>query len=120
MKLNHMELAVTDATACAAFFAAHFGFADVAPGGDGWRIMADGSGFTLVINRQDETAYPAGFHIGFLQPDRAAVGAVYGQLCGAGVEILHPLSETADAWLFLCRVPGSQVALEVSWRPSRR
>lgn len=120
MRLNHMEIAVADAEAAALFFQRHFGFRDVAPGGPGWRVMADTSGFVLVLNRQDDCAYPEGFHIGFLQTERAAVDLAYQRLRDAGAEIVHPLSDTAGAWLFLCRVPGSLINLEVSWRPTRR
>lgn len=121
MVLNHMELPVRDLYAAAAFFSGHFGF-DRVPGPNlpDRAILRDAGGFTLVLSQAADTAWPSGFHIGFMRESREDVDIQYRALSGAGVPIVLPLGETAGAWMFLCQAAGSEVTVEVSWRPPRR
>jgi catechol 2,3-dioxygenase-like lactoylglutathione lyase family enzyme len=114
MQLNHFDLAVPDLTAAAAFFEHGFSFRTVSSF-DGMRILVGEGGFVLALSHDEAPQYPASFHIGFLQPSRAAVSDTYERLRAAGIAAAMP-TDAYGAFIFHCQVPGG-VPVEVAYRP---
>lgn len=87
MRINHLDLQVTDVQASVAFFA-HFGLElQSSPRSPALAILGDGHGFVLVLQRRDAVTYPEGFHLGFLVDDIAAVHAHHQRARAAGLGI---------------------------------
>lgn len=120
MRLNHLDLSVSDVPGARDFFETFLGFrCEATKGRDALSILRDESGFVLVLNpfREDSpTQYPADFHIGFLLETEQAVRELYERLTAAGTEIVHPLNHRRGALMFYFRAPGG-VLVEISWRP---
>ena len=70
MQLKHMNLCVSDVLATRDFFVNHFDFTAVSEQrSDAFSILADESGFSLVIMKakpEVQVVYPGSFHIGFI------------------------------------------------------
>lgn len=89
MKLNHLDLRVSDVRAFAAFLVNNFDFvvtknrdSDVAV------FLDDGHGFSLVLQRADGVVeYPEAFHLGFLVDAPDAVHRARERLAAAGVAV---------------------------------
>ena len=114
MKLNHLDLQVSDVQQLAAFLERHFDLVrlsnDRSPA---IAILHDGAGFTLVIQRRtDDARYPDGFHIGFIHEGAAAVRAHHARLAGAGLST-SPIDVNARGTRFYLTAPGD-ILVEVS------
>jgi catechol 2,3-dioxygenase-like lactoylglutathione lyase family enzyme len=121
MKLNHLDLCVTDVGATAAFFTEHFGLhLQAMKGRDALAILRDEAGFTLVISRaRDDEAhrYPDDFHVGFLLDRAEAVHEAYARLREAGVATDDPPRDVRGGATFYVRGP-ERILIEVAYRPS--
>lgn len=118
MKLNHLDLQVLDVPAAAAFFAQHFELAlQTRPDSPAIAILGDGAGFTLVLQRRAEVAYPEGFHVGFIVDDPALVYARREALAAAGVAV-SPVDVNGRGTVCYCHGP-SGILIEVSARRPR-
>ena len=118
MRLNHLDLLAHDVQALAGFFVTHFDFTrlsnDRSPA---VAILRDSGDFTLVVRRRADAApYPDGFHVGFYQPDIAAVEAHHARLTAAGLEI-GPIDRSGRGTMFYLRAPEG-ILVEVN-APSR-
>lgn len=114
MRLNHLDLQAHDIQLLATFLVEHFDLArltnDRSPA---LCVLTDREGFTLVIQqRTDDTPYPAGFHIGFIQPTAAAVVAHHARLTEAGLTV-GPIDVNARGTRFYLHAP-EQLLIEVS------
>lgn len=89
MKLNHLNLVVTDVAAAIRFFEDYFGFTCSEVKGDNLiAILRNDDDFTLVVmTSKEEQAYPKAFHLGFMQETEAEVRAVYDQLKAGGIPV---------------------------------
>lgn len=89
--LNHLNLVVPDPDVAEAFFTTYFAFT-VRTRHRALIVLDGADGFVLVLMRANESApaYPAGFHIGFLVADEAAVDAEYARLTAAGLDLPKP------------------------------
>jgi lactoylglutathione lyase len=109
MRLNHINLTVSDVPASRDFFANYFGFKCVAERGrDALAVMVDDSRFVLTLNNFDksaEVAYPGAFHVGFMQESREAVDAIFERLKAGGLDP-QPPREFHGAWTFYFTAPG--------------
>ena len=115
MKLNHLNLSVTDVPAAHAFLATHFGLRD---GGVNHSIgfLFDESGLVLSLTHmkvggETEVRYPATFHIGFIQESEERVNEINRQLRNAGIDVPAP-SRQHGSWTFYFEAPGG-VKVEV-------
>jgi catechol 2,3-dioxygenase-like lactoylglutathione lyase family enzyme len=119
MRLNHLDLFVSDVSKTRDFFETFLGFrCEATKGKDALSILKDESGFVLVLSRFREdspTQYPTDFHIGFLLETVQAVRDAYERFTVAGVEIVYPLNERRGSLMFYCRAPGP-VLIELSCR----
>jgi lactoylglutathione lyase len=106
MKLNHINLAVTDVAAAADFLEAHFGLTK-GGGNAGMALLTDSSGLALTLmksGKADGARYPPTFHVGFLLDSDAEVDAVYRRLTEAGLDVNAP--ERRHAYGFYVNAPG--------------
>lgn len=93
MKLNHINLGVSDVAQAVDIFGRFFG---LVPAGDGMPIndqmafLKDDVGALVSVFRVPDPQYPKVFHIGFLQDTPEQVRAIYAQLTDAGFEIRPP------------------------------
>lgn len=89
MKLNHINLVVTDVAAAVKFFEVYFAFTCTEIKGDNIVAVLKGAeNFTLVImTSKDIEAYPKAFHIGFMQESKEDVIDVYNQLKTGGIGV---------------------------------
>lgn len=93
MKLNHINLGVSDVPQAVEIFQRHFG---LQPAGDGMPIndqmafLRDDVGALLSMFRVEDPQYPRVFHIGFLQDSPEQVQQIYQQLTESGFQIPAP------------------------------
>jgi lactoylglutathione lyase len=109
MKLNHLNLAVTDVMGAHAFLQKYFGLQD-AGGNDKIAFLTDENGLLLSLTSMKlgkETAvrYPATFHIGFIQESEQRVDEINRRLKEDGLEVPPP-SRQHGSWTFYFLAPG--------------
>lgn len=113
MKLNHINLLVTDVTTSISFFEQYFNFKCLEIKGDNLLAVLQGSdGFTLVLmasslNRKGNTSYPDAFHIGFFLDSRNEVTDLYNRLVAAGFATEHPPGNMRGSYGFYFNAPGN-------------
>lgn len=92
MKLNHLNLTVTDVRAAAAFLETYFGLTNQG-GNAGMALVRDDDGFVLTLmkrSRGDTAPYPGTFHVGFFVADEATVDEVHRRMVDGGVAAPPP------------------------------
>lgn len=90
MKLNHLNLVITDVSNAVRFFEKHLGFKCIVNRNDAMAILKNGDDFVLVLwssklNKSDQAKYHENFHIGFYQQDKESVIEIYEKLQGENV-----------------------------------
>ena len=106
MKLNHVNLTVTDVRAAAAFLEKYFGLRQMG-GNAGMAFLSDGDGFVLTLMKPAKTvtvAYPSTFHIGFFVEREATVDDIHRRLREDGFDVAAP--ERHHAYGFYVQAPG--------------
>jgi lactoylglutathione lyase len=106
MKLNHINLTVTDVQAAASFLETYFGLQSYG-GNKGFMALGDEDGMVLTLmkgKRDVEVKYPETFHIGFGQASEADVTALYERMKADGFDVAPP--ERHHAWTFYVLAPG--------------
>ena len=119
MKLNHIDLPVTDIAGACAFFEKHFRFRCIFSRDDGLTVLLDEDGLALTLSavvQGERPIYPTGFHIGFNLDDQDELFETHGRILAAGVPIVRPLGDLGGALTFHCQAPGP-ILVEVAWRP---
>jgi catechol 2,3-dioxygenase-like lactoylglutathione lyase family enzyme len=119
MKLNHLNLTVTDVAAARAFLETYFELKTVHTNKH-MAFLSDDNGLLLgltsmAMNQESEVRYPASFHIGFMQDSEAAVNAINQRLKADGFEIPPP-ARMHGSWTFYFQAPGG-FTLEVQTAP---
>jgi catechol 2,3-dioxygenase-like lactoylglutathione lyase family enzyme len=113
MKLNHINLPVTDVATSISFFEQYFDFKCIEVKGDNLLAVLQGSdGFTLVLmagsfNRNGNTTYPDAFHIGFFVDSRNEVNDIYNRLIAGGFATEHPPGNLRGSYGFYFDAPGN-------------
>lgn len=88
MKLNHLDLEVSNVPSLTRFLVDHFDFQAITRvDSPKLAVLTDGDGFTLVLQHTEEPAGASLGHIGFLVDDPAEVHARHAKLIAAGVEV---------------------------------
>jgi lactoylglutathione lyase len=116
MKLNHLNLAVTDVRAAKAFLETYFGLTATPGIGDDERftLLRDDAGMAITLMRgaaSAEVSYPGTFHIGFIQPTEEAVDAIHQRMAHDGHDV-RPPKRFHGSWTFYANAPGG-FAVEV-------
>ncbi len=113
IKLNHVNLPVTDVAACAEFFEQYFNFKCTGVKGNNMLAVMEGEdGFILVLmadtfNRNGNNNYPDAFHIGFLVDSHEQVAEAYDRLNKGGVAIKQPPAPLRGGYGFYFNAPGN-------------
>src|SRR5262245_47309765 len=112
MKINHLNLTVTDVLAAAGFLEKYFGMRRMG-GNAGMAFLMDDDGFVLTLmraRRGTELKYPANFHIGFGQESEERVNEINRRLKDDGYDVPPPSRQ--HAWTFYIDAPGG-ITIEV-------
>ncbi len=120
LKLNHVNLTVSDVPGLSDFFVRGFAFRVTESRGNGRFAVLEGmDGFILSLMHGKDgthTAYPPLFHLGFLLKEKKTVREVHRRICEAGYEVPEPavLERGGEPTFgFYHKAPGG-VVVEVS------
>jgi lactoylglutathione lyase len=92
VRLNHVNLTVTDVPAAARFLETYFGLEGMG-GNAGMAFLTDEDGFVLTLmkaRRADPPAYPSTFHIGFFIESEDRVDEINRRLREDGFDVAPP------------------------------
>jgi lactoylglutathione lyase len=106
VRLNHVNLTVTDVRAAAQFLETYFGL-ETRGGNAGMAFLSDGDGFVLTLMKargSDPPAYPSTFHIGFFIEDEDRVDEINRRLKEDGFDVAPPTR--SHAYGFYVEAPG--------------
>jgi lactoylglutathione lyase len=115
MKLNHLNLSVSDVPQTARFFEEFLGLrCTELKGKDTPAVLYDENGFALILSfdRKTTPSYPKDFHLGFIQDNQKRVSEIHERLQTAGYEI-NPPRAMHGSWGFYFRAP-SDIEIEIS------
>lgn len=113
MKLNHINLPVSDVAASSSFFEQYFNFKCTEKKGDNLIAILQGiDGFTLVLmannfNRNGNSTFPDAFHVGFLLESRQDVTDVYNRLLAGGFAAEQAPANMRGGYGFYFNAPGN-------------
>ncbi len=110
MKINHLNLTVTEVQAASEFLVKYFGLRSMgADGGMGFLTDDEAEwGFVLTLMKAGRTAsvsYPRNFHIGFFVDARSTVDEINRRLREDGYDVPPP-EDNGHAYGFYVNVPG--------------
>jgi lactoylglutathione lyase len=110
MKLNHLNLTVTDVPATRRFLETYFGLRPMAgeAASKSFDVLFDDAGLVLTLIKGRDVKYPSTFHIGFLQPTERHVDELNERLRADGYPV-KPAGRAHGAWTFYFRAPGGFV-----------
>jgi lactoylglutathione lyase len=106
VRLNHLNLTVTDVAAAAGFLERYFGL-QAGGGNAGMAFLTDEDGFVLTLmkaRRSDPPGYPSTFHSGFFSEDEDRVDEINRRLNEDGFEVPPP--SRSHAYGFYVQAPG--------------
>lgn len=105
LRLNHLNLTVTDVSGAGDFLERYFGLRRMG-GNAGMSFLTDGGGFvlTLMKGKATEVAYPQTFHAGFFVEDDETVDEVNRRLKEDGFDVEPP--QRRHAYTFYVEAPG--------------
>ena len=104
MRLNHLNLTVSDVSASREFLEKYFGMKCVGSRGNGFAAMFDDGGFVLTLMKGKDVQYPETFHIGFPQENEEQVNLINQRLKDDGFEVEPP--QQAHGYTFYVKAPG--------------
>ena len=109
MKLNHLNLTVTDVPGARAFLEKYLEMED-GGGNDNIAFLRDENGMVLTltsmkVGREVEVRYPATFHVGFIQESKGRVDKINKRLKDDGFDVPPP-SRQHGSWTFDFLAPG--------------
>ncbi len=117
MRLNHLDLQVSDVHAARAFFETHFGLRCTYARGDQIAIFTDETGFAFGVSNlfrhRGTPLYPPDFHVGFILENAAQVEDAYHRLRAADVETVSEPRIGGTHLYFVCLGPDG-IRVEVS------
>jgi len=117
MKLNHLNLSVTDVAETRKLFEKYFGFTGFKEvGNEKFALLFGEDGFVLNLMRVAQVSYPETFHIGFMQESEERVNEINQRLKDDGYDVKPP-GKLHGAWTFYFRVPGGGFLIEVLHQP---
>jgi lactoylglutathione lyase len=110
MKLNHLNLTVSDVQAARTFLETYFGLRGLEgfPGDDNFTMLFDETGFGLSLMKANGTGpvnYPGRFHIGFIQESVERVNEINQRLKDDGYRVPTP-KHFHGSWTFYLQAPG--------------
>ena len=102
MRLNHLNLVVSDVQKFIDLFTLYFGFKCTETKGENIIVvLKNEDDFTLVImSSKDTIQYPSAFHIGFMQENIEAVDQLYEDLNTGGIVVGQGPRKIRDSYGF--------------------
>jgi catechol 2,3-dioxygenase-like lactoylglutathione lyase family enzyme len=110
LKLNHVDLQVSDVSTARRFFETFFGLRCTYQRAGQIALLEDEAGFSLGVSNlrgSPPPAYPPDFHVGFVLERTSDVRDVYARLRAAGVAMKFDLQEAGPNLAFQCVGPDS-------------
>ncbi|MDK8179940.1 VOC family protein [Paenibacillus sp. UMB4589-SE434] len=108
MKLNHVNLTVTDVPAAQHFLETYFGLKRMDTGQNlresSFSVLIDDDGSVITLMKGTEVNYPKTFHIGFMQENEDQVNALNQRLKDDGYQVAPP--RRSHGWTFYVKAPG--------------
>lgn len=104
MKLNHLNLTVTDVTAAREFLEKYFDLKCLTTRGNAFAVLQDNNHMVFTLMKGTEVNYPATFHIGFIQESEEHVNELNARLKKDGYDVDPP--KRAHGWTFYVKAPG--------------
>jgi lactoylglutathione lyase len=107
VKLNHVNLTVSDVQAARRFLERYFGLRSPGGGKKNFDVLFDDNGLVLTLigaGKGKTVAYPPSFHIGFMQPTEEDVDRINARLREDGFEVEPP--QRLHGWTFYVEAPG--------------
>ncbi|MCU6713109.1 VOC family protein [Paenibacillus sp. J5C_2022] len=109
MKLNHVNLTVTDVIAARQFLEKYFGLCNLDTSGDtrsdeAFAVLLDDDGSVITLMKGKEVRYPRTFHIGFIQESEERVNELNLRLRNDGYNVAPP--KRSHGWTFYVQAPG--------------
>jgi lactoylglutathione lyase len=110
MKINHLNLTVTDPVETQQFLVKYFGLKPMGKSNDRMAFLKDDNGMVLSLmamkaGKESEVKYPATFHIGFIQESQRRVDEINRRLKADGFDV-PPASKQHGSWTFYFDAPG--------------
>ena len=105
MKLNHLNLTVTDALETQKFLEKYFGLKPLGKGNARMAFLSDDDGMVLSMFKGTEVKYPDSFHIGFIQESPEQVNEINRRLKLDGFDVPAP-GKMHGSWTFYFVAPG--------------
>ena len=110
MKVNHLNLTVTDPVETQQFLVKYFGLKPRGRGNQNMALLSDDNGMVLSLmnmkmDRKSEVKYPDTFHIGFIQDSEEQVNEINRRLKADGFDVPPP-SRQHGSWTFYFDAPG--------------
>jgi lactoylglutathione lyase len=116
MKLNHVNLTVTDVPQTRRLFETYFGLTRSRElGNENFDVMFDDDGSAITLMKSDEVSYPKTFHVGFIQESEEQVNEINQRLKDDGFDVKPP-KRFHGSWTFYFRAPGGFM-IEVPYDP---
>jgi lactoylglutathione lyase len=116
MKMNHVNLTVTDVPQTRRLFETYFGLTRSRElGNDNFDVMFDDDGSAITLMKGDEVSYPKTFHVGFIQESEEQVNEINQRLKDDGFDV-EPPKRFHGSWTFYFRAPGGFM-IEVPYDP---
>lgn len=115
MKLDHINLTVSDVARTSAFLKKHFGYRDMFEDNNaGIAVLEDGSDMHINLMKGSKISYPKNFHIGFDLETEENVNKLYERLVADGIKISKPKHVAWGSYTsnFLC--PGGDFSIEIA------
>ena len=110
MKLNHLNVTVSNVPETHRFLEKHFalkGYGGREPG-EAMSFLSDDNGMVLTLTRAakgTEVRYPASFHVGFIQESEKRVDEINERLREDGYDVPKP-ARMHGSWTFYFKAPG--------------
>ncbi|MES2463832.1 MAG: VOC family protein [Armatimonadota bacterium] len=109
MKLNHLNLTVTDVPETHKFLETYFGLKG-GGGNNNIAFLSDDNGMVLTltsmkVGRETEVKYPVTFHVGFIQESEERVNEINRRVKEDGFDVPAP-SRQHGSWTFYFLAPG--------------
>ena len=115
MRLNHVDLQVSDIDAAREFFETFFGLRWTSLREGQIALLEDEGGFSLGVSNlfgSPPPVYPPDFHVGFVLERAGQVREIYDRLTTAGIAMKQDLREGGGNLFFQCLAPDA-IAVEV-------
>jgi catechol 2,3-dioxygenase-like lactoylglutathione lyase family enzyme len=121
MKLNHLDIQVSDVPRAVALFEDLLGLRlESNRSSTAIAVLGDGEGFTLVLQRKKHEAerYPDGFHFGFIVPDPAEVRRFQERARALDLDVSDVIHNGRGVLAYWRTADG--LLVEISWHAPRQ